>query len=72
LDLNDEGSIIIKGGPIPEDKEVVCWNATRHGIRSPAPVVPGVEIKEQEINLVSLVDRFHDEDACRKYMEELR
>lgn len=29
-------------------------------------------LKEQEINLVSLVDRFHDEDACRKYMEELR
>ncbi len=29
-------------------------------------------LKEQEINLVSLIDRFHDEDACRKYMEELR
>lgn len=29
-------------------------------------------LKEQEINLVSLVDRFHDEGACRKYMEELR
>jgi hypothetical protein len=25
---------------------VVKWNATRHGIRSPAPVVPGVEKKE--------------------------
>jgi hypothetical protein len=24
---------------------VVRWNATRHGIRSPAPVVPGVEEK---------------------------
>ncbi len=44
--MNDEGSIIIKGSPIPEDKEVVCWNATRHGIRSPAPVVLGVEKKE--------------------------
>ncbi len=29
-------------------------------------------LKEQEINLISLVDRFHDEDACRKYLEELR
>ena len=46
MNLNDEGSIIIKGGPIPEDKEVVCWNATRHGIRSPAPVVPGLEKAE--------------------------
>jgi transposase-like protein len=29
-------------------------------------------LKEQEINLVSLVDRFHDEDKCRNYLEELR
>jgi hypothetical protein len=34
------------GGPNTEEgKEVVRWNATRHGIRSPAPVVPGVEEK---------------------------
>jgi len=33
-----------KGGPATEEgKEVVRWNATRHGIRSPAPVVPGVD-----------------------------
>ena len=36
------------GGPKTEDgKEVVRWNATRHGIRSPAPVVPGVEKAEE-------------------------
>jgi transposase-like protein len=29
-------------------------------------------LKEQEINLVELVDRFHSEDRCRKYLEELR
>jgi hypothetical protein len=29
-----------------EGKEVVRWNATRHGIRSHAPVVPGVEKTE--------------------------
>ncbi len=35
------------GGPKTEEgKDVVRWNATRHGIRSPAPVVPGVEKKE--------------------------
>ncbi len=35
------------GGPKTEEgKEVVRWNATRHGIHSPAPVVPGVEKKE--------------------------
>lgn len=27
-------------------KEVARWNATRHGIRSPAPVVPGMEKME--------------------------
>jgi hypothetical protein len=35
------------GGPKTEGgKEVVRWNATRHGISSPAPVVPGLEKKE--------------------------
>jgi hypothetical protein len=38
---------LAKGGPATQEgKEVVKWNATRHGIRSPAPVVPGVEKKE--------------------------
>jgi hypothetical protein len=33
-----------KGGPVTQaGKEVVKWNATRHGISSPAPVVPGLE-----------------------------
>ncbi len=37
---------LVKGGPATQEgKEVVKWNATRHGIRSPAPVVPGVENK---------------------------
>ncbi len=36
-----------KGGlATQEGKEVVRWNATRHGIRSPAPVVPGIEDAE--------------------------
>ncbi len=40
-------SSLTKGGPATQEgKEVVRWNATRHGIRSPAPVVPGVEKKE--------------------------
>jgi hypothetical protein len=35
------------GGPVTQEgKEVVRWNATRHGIRSPAPVVPGIEKAE--------------------------
>lgn len=29
-------------------------------------------LKEQEINLISLIDRFHDEDRCRAYLEGLR
>src|SRR5215208_2216803 len=36
-----------KGGPqSPDGKEVARWNATRHGISSPAPVVPGLEKHE--------------------------
>src|ERR687894_683081 len=35
------------GGPKTQaGKEVARWNATRHGIRSPAPVVPGLEKPE--------------------------
>ena len=35
------------GGPsTQEGKEVVRWNATRHGISSPQPVVPGLEKQE--------------------------
>ena len=37
-------SSLAKGGPATQEgKEVVRWNATRHGISSPAPVVPGLE-----------------------------
>jgi hypothetical protein len=42
-----DGLSLAQGGPATQEgKEVVKWNATRHGIRSPAPVVPGVERKE--------------------------
>jgi hypothetical protein len=35
------------GGPKTEGgKQVVRWNATRHGMSSPAPVVPGLEKME--------------------------
>ena len=35
------------GGPKTEEgKEVVRWNAAKHGLRSPAPVVPGIEKAE--------------------------
>src|SRR5215218_2774794 len=38
----------LAGGPRTEEgKEVAKWNATQHGIRSPAPVVPGVEKREE-------------------------
>jgi hypothetical protein len=36
-----------RGGPATEKgKAIVRWNATRHGISSPAPVVPGLEKRE--------------------------
>jgi hypothetical protein len=37
----------VSGGPATENgKQVVRWNATRHGISSPEPVIPGLENKE--------------------------
>src|SRR5215213_5123572 len=45
--LSGQGDGVKVGGPKSEEgKEVARWNATRHGIRSPAPVVPGVEKSE--------------------------
>ena len=38
---------LAKGGPTTQEgKEVVRWNATRHGISAPKPVVPGLEKQE--------------------------
>jgi hypothetical protein len=35
------------GGPATQDgKAIVRWNATRHGINSTQPVVPGLENTE--------------------------
>ena len=45
--VDEGGSSMAHGGPATQEgKEVVKWNATRHGIRSPAPVVPGIEKAE--------------------------
>jgi hypothetical protein len=43
-----ESLSLAKGGPATQEgKEVVKWNATRHGLRSPAPVVPELEKHEE-------------------------
>src|SRR5215212_2050445 len=43
-----DGLSLAKGGPVTQEgKEVVKWNAVKHGLRSPAPVVPGVEKAEE-------------------------
>ena len=48
LSTSKQDSGLTKGGPVTEEgRKVVRWNATRHGIRSPAPVVPGVEKAEE-------------------------
>jgi hypothetical protein len=47
LSTVEGGSNMPKGGPATQEgKEVVRWNATRHGISSPKPVVPGLEKQE--------------------------
>ena len=47
MSLGKEDPNTPKGGPITQEgKEVVRWNATRHGISSPEPVVLGLEKRE--------------------------
>jgi hypothetical protein len=45
--VSEPSSALANGGPRTEEgKEVARWNATRHGMLSPAPVVPGLEKSE--------------------------
>src|SRR5215208_3875198 len=47
--MTDNGALlpIVRGGPqTQKGKEVARWNASSHGISSPAPVVPGLERDE--------------------------
>jgi hypothetical protein len=47
LSAIEGGSNMPKGGPATQEgKEVVKWNATRHGISSLKSVVPGLEKQE--------------------------
>jgi hypothetical protein len=60
------------GGPrTVEGKEIVRWNATRHGIRSPAPVVPGVEKKEDwEVHRDGVLDSLSPEGHLELVLAE--
>jgi hypothetical protein len=47
MSSSNSTSSLAKGGPATQQgKEVVKWNAVQHGLRSPAPVIPGIERKE--------------------------
>ncbi len=71
-DLNDGGITTTKGGPVTEEgKEVVRWNATRHGIRSPAPVVPGVErIEDWEAHGAGVLESLKPEGHLETVLAE--
>jgi hypothetical protein len=61
-----------KGGPATEEgKEVVRWNAARHGIRSPAPVVPGIEKKvDWEAHAEGVLESFKPEGHLETVLAE--
>src|SRR4051812_46661034 len=61
-----------KGGPATEEgREVVRWNAARHGIRSPAPVVPGIESQEEwERHLAGVLESLSPEGHLEVVLAE--
>jgi hypothetical protein len=67
-----DSSSLAKGGPVTQEgKEVVKWNATRHGIRSPAPVVPGVEKTEEwELHRDGMLDSLQPEGHLEMVLAE--
>src|ERR671917_1255313 len=69
----DKGdSSMVKGGPATQEgKELVRWNATRHGISSPAPVVPGVEKREEwEVHRDGMLDSLQPEGHLELVLAE--
>ena len=72
LSIGEGDSSIIKGGPVTQEgKELVRWNATRHGIRSPAPVVPGVEKKaDWEEHRDGILESLHPEGHLELLLAE--
>jgi hypothetical protein len=62
-----------KGGPATQEgKEMVRWNSTKHGIRSPAPVVPGVEKTEDwEEHRDGILESLHPEGHLELVLAEL-
>lgn len=60
------------GGPKTEEgKEIVRWNAARHGINSPAPVVPGLEKSEDwEAHLSGVLDSLSPEGHLETVLAE--
>lgn len=61
-----------KGGPATEEgREVVRWNAARHGIRSPAPVVPWIESEEDwERHLAGVLESLSPEGHLEVVLAE--
>ena len=65
-------SSLVKGGPVTQEgKEIVRWNATQHGILSPAPVVPGVEEKaDWEEHRDGILESLHPEGHLEVILAE--
>ena len=61
-----------KGGPkTTEGREVARWNATRYGMRSPAPVVPGIERTEDwERHLAGILESLIPEGHLETVLAE--
>jgi hypothetical protein len=72
VSIGEGDSSMTKGGPVTrEGKEVVKWNATQHGIRSPAPVVPGVEKREDwEVHRDGMMDSLQPEGHLELVLAE--
>jgi hypothetical protein len=63
---------VSRGGPqTPEGKEVARWNATRHGISSPAPVVPGLETEgDWQEHRAAILEHYSPEGALQFELAE--
>ena len=71
--MSDAANVPVpRGGPqTPEGKEVARWNATRHGISSPAPVVPGLETEgDWQEHREAILEHYSPEGALQFELAE--
>jgi hypothetical protein len=67
-----KGALVTQGGPqTPGGKSVSRWNSSKHGLRSNAPVIPGLEATEDwEAHLEGILQSLQPQGHLERILAE--